>query len=359
MTMMEDIKVLFGEWITSVAGAVDAATDRVIRPRHIQMVEGDDNAFTATLTSERKGAALPDAVFRLSHGRPEPALPAEWEAALRGSRLEVLMKPDKVLFRSLDFPKRAVDFLDGMIRAQIDRLSPWTASDAIFGWSTPTDLANERVRLLLAATSKARVEPLIQFAGLLGAASLAVSSEPPASEGEVGRIEVFRTSLQRTAGRAIDVPRVLRLGLLGGGLAAVAVLALTAYLGSSLDAEQQQLQHRIAERRAALRLSQAAGGSAMDLLAKRKQVTPSSVIVLEAISRVLPDSTYATELRIEGDKVQIVGLTQNAPSLIRLMEQSPQFSQATFFAPTTRSQNDPGERFHIEAHIKPYFGSGT
>ncbi len=359
MTMMEDIKVLFGEWITSVAGAVDAATDRVIRPRHIQMVEGDDNAFTARLISGQKGAVLPDAVVRLSHGRPEPALPAEWEAALRGSRLEVLMKPDKVLFRSLDFPKRAVDFLDGMIRAQIDRLSPWTASDAIFGWSTPTDLANERVRLLLAATSKARVEPLIQFAGLLGAASLAVSSEPPASEGEVGRIEVFRTSLQRTAGRAIDVPRVLRLGLLGGGLAAVAVLALTAYLGSSLDAEQQQLQHRIAERRAALRLSQAAGGSAMDLLAKRKQVTPSSVIVLEAISRVLPDSTYATELRIEGDKVQIVGLTQNAPSLIRLMEQSPQFSQATFFAPTTRSQNDPGERFHIEAHIKPYFGSGT
>lgn len=97
----------------------------------------------------------------------------------------------------------------------------------------------------------------------------------------------------------------------------------------------------------------------MGLLAKRKQTTPSSVMVLEAISRALPDTTYVTELRIEGDKAQVVGMTQDAPSLIRLMEQSPQFSRATFFAPTTRAANEPGERFHIEAHISAYFGSAS
>ena len=119
------------------------------------------------------------------------------------------------------------------------------------------------------------------------------------------------------------------------------------------------MQRRISERRASLRLNSNAGGSALSLLAKRKQTTPSSVMVLEALSQALPDSTYVTELRIEGDKVQVVGLTQDAPSLIRLMERSPQFARATFFAPTTRAQNDPGERFHIEAHITPSFGSGT
>jgi len=127
------------------------------------------------------------------------------------------------------------------------------------------------------------------------------------------------------------------------------------YVGSALDAEQQDLQRRIAQRRAALSFNQGPS-SAEALLAKRKQTSPSSVMVLEEMSRVLPDSTYVTELRIERDKLQVVGLTQDAPSLIKLIEQSPQFSRAIFFAPTTRSQNESGERFHIEAHITPYFG---
>ena len=114
----------------------------------------------------------------------------------------------------------------------------------------------------------------------------------------------------------------------------------------------------ISQRRSALRLGPE-NNSAFGLLAKRKQTSPSSVVVLEALSKALPDGTYATELRIDGDKVQVVGMTQDAPSLIRLIERSPQFARATFFAPTTRAQDEPGERFHIEAHITPSFGPGT
>jgi general secretion pathway protein L len=214
--------------------------------------------------------------------------------------------------------------------------------------------------LTLAATSKSKIQPLVQLATNLGAAFVTVSTESAPSEGLSVKFKIFESVLANAIGRKVDVPRTLRLTLMGAGLAAMASLMLAAYVGNALDVEQQQLSRQITERRAALRLGQAAaGGSAQSLLAKRKQTTPSSVMVLEAISRVLPDSTYVTELRVEGDKVQVVGISQDAPSLIRLMEQSPQFSRATFFAPTTRAQNDPGERFHIEVHLTPYFGSGT
>jgi general secretion pathway protein L len=172
------------------------------------------------------------------------------------------------------------------------------------------------------------------------------------------KIPVFDQPLQRVAGGRFDMPRILRAVLLSAGAAAAAALLFAAYLGDSFDSEQQQLTRQISQRRAALRLGPE-GSSALGLLAKRKQTGPSSVVVLEALSQALPDGTYVTELRIDGDKVQIVGMTQDAPSLIRLIERSPQFARATFFAPTTRAQNEPGERFHIEARITPSFGSNS
>ena len=360
MAVISELKALFDEWIAAVAGTVESVTGRLVRRRQILLSEAADNTFTAKLASARNGPVLPDVSFRLSHGRPNPSLPADWQTTLRGSRVEVLLASRQVLFRSLDFPKQAVGFLDGMIRAQIDRLMPWAADDVVFGWSPPSAIANERVELTLAAMSKHDIQPLVELATGLGAASIAAFAALPAAEGAPVKIKVIDKSLQGAIGKAADVPRILRVVLLSAALAAAASLMTAAYIGSTLDSEQQQLQLRISQRRASLRLdANAAGGSALNLLAKRKQTTPSSVMVLEALSQALPDSTYVTELRIEGDKVQVVGMTQDAPSLIRLMERSPQFARATFFAPTTRAQNDPGERFHIEAHITPSFGSGT
>jgi general secretion pathway protein L len=210
---------------------------------------------------------------------------------------------------------------------------------------------------MLAATSKQEIEPLVQFASSLGAQSLAAFAAPPAN-GTQAKIKVLDQSLRGAAFHGLDTPRTLRVMLLSAAAAAAISLLAGLYFGDSFDSEQQQLMQRISQRRAALRLG-ADGGSAVGLLAKRKQSSPSTVVVLEALSKALPDGTYVTELRIDGDKVQVVGMTQDAPSLIRLIEKSPQFARATFFAPTTRAQNAPGEQFHIEARITPSFGSST
>jgi general secretion pathway protein L len=121
-----------------------------------------------------KGALLPQASFRLFNGQAEPTLRREWQAALRGSRIDVVMRSDQLLFRTIDFPKAAADFLDSMVRAQIDRLTPWSVADAVFGMTTPEPIAGERIVLTVAATSQQKIQPLLRFAPSVDAASVAV-----------------------------------------------------------------------------------------------------------------------------------------------------------------------------------------
>lgn len=356
MALFAEARQWFEQWIGAVAIAVDGAAGRFVRKRNIQLDENVDGSFTASIAASKDGRVPAALSLRLDHDPPQPAPPAEWKAAFDGGRIEVRLQSAYVVSRLLDFPSQAADFLDGMVRAQVDRLTPWTAAEAVFGWGSPQAVSNDRIEVAFSATSAAKVDPLLRLAKTVGAASIAVSAPAVGSDGAPLQVTLLDRQLRGLAGP--QVPRLLRIGLVSTGIAAAAALLLNIYLGGSLQSQQEDLQRQISQRRAALRIG-ANGETGIGLLAKRKQTTPSSVMVLEALSRVLPDTTYVTELRIEGSKVQVVGMTQDAPSLIRLLEQSPQFTRATFFAPTTHAANESAERFHVEANITAYFGSGS
>jgi general secretion pathway protein L len=359
MSTLGDIGTVFSRWIDTVAGIASATLDRFKPRQQVQLVQ-DDDGFAVRLAepgrSKRKSKAviLPALRLRIADGIVSDPLPPEWAAAFRGSRAELVLQPSCFLFRPLELPKRAGEFLDGIIRSQIDRLTPWNASEAVYHW-TPPEAANERIALTIVATARALVTPLVEAVVDLGANAVSVSTS--AAGADAAPVTVFEQRAHGT-GELGRIRTALLAGFVVTGLAAVASSAADSLLGDHYDQQKQQIQHRIAERRAVIRAGQT-GDSATALLEKRKHATPSSVMVLDQLSALLPDHTYATELRIEGDKLQIVGITQDAPSLIQIMEQSPYFTRATFFAPTTRAANDPGERFHIEAHIRPHFGAGT
>jgi general secretion pathway protein L len=362
MTLIGNIEAALAAWTVAAAQALDALVGRMHRRRQVRIVRDGTDTLTFSLQHQPNNRPpLADATLRLVDGRPDRSLPTEWLATLQGSTIEYHLAPERVMFRQLDFPKQAAAFLDGMVRSQIDRLTPWAAGDAVFGFTPPRDAPNERLALTLAATSRATVMPLVQLADRVGAAALSVRVDAEADgEAMPQSISVFAVGLRSAIAGGRDLAKLLRYLLLGVAGATAVALVASMLIGNDLDGDLQDVQARISRQRAALRLNTADGeGSAETLLARRKQTTPAAVLVLDAISKILPDSTYVTDLHIEGDRLQVAGLTKDAPILIRLIEQSPQFSRATFYAPTTRETNESGERFHIEAHINAYFESGS
>jgi general secretion pathway protein L len=357
MKLVEQIKEAFSLWIDCIANALIALRRRFSTSYTLHLVEGSDSAFTAVPADGTQQQDEPGRV-RIVDGELVGLLPEIFRTQARGNCIEVVLQPSRFMFRPLELPHRAAEFLDGIVRAQIDRLTPWPAEDAAFGWSGPSEIANDRIVVTVAATARASIVPFVQSLAGLGADSIAVSTVAPDQPTGATSIKVFEQK-GRAALQIQSLRRALVAVLLAAALAAALAYAADGIVGGSLQARQDDVVRKIAADQASILARNDGGDSVTAGLERRKQQTPSSVIVLEALSRIFPDDTYVTELRIVGNKMQVVGITRDAPSLIRLIAQSSYFAQASFFAPTTRSPSQRGENFHIEAQILPVFTPPT
>ena len=130
MSSLSSLRAIFDAWTGTVAGAVVAGLERMVSPRLVRLVEGETGTFAleaAKPENAPKEIAFEDGKFAGANLAP----------IVRGCRVEIVLRPARFLFRPLELPARAADFLDGIVRAQIDRLTPWSASEAVFGCSAP------------------------------------------------------------------------------------------------------------------------------------------------------------------------------------------------------------------------------
>jgi general secretion pathway protein L len=353
MKLLRQIFDGFSRWLDHVARAIIAMIGWFVSRRAVELVEGKSGAFTVRASGKAESLVGRIAHLQITEGAGIRAPSGHDVPNLKGSRVDIVLQPSRFMFRQLELPRRASEFLEGIIRSQIDRLTPWSAADAVFGWSKPNVIGNDRIVVTVAATARSQLTPFVQAVTGFGAESVAVSTIPEAPEHEGVAIRV----LEQQTRSAVDIQRVrgVLIGILMiAGLAAGISISAAMIIADDLSTRQDDLSRRIGERRAALRAGlDAAANSALSRLERRKYEDPAVVIVLDELSKVLPDHTFVTELRFEGKTMQVIGVTRDAPSLIGLIEQAPHFARATFFAPTTRSPSDAGERFHIEVRIEP------
>ena len=339
-------------WIEDAAAGFARLGAMLRGSRTIELIEQADGSFLVVDASKQAAEHSDEALLRVDEsGFADPISPRA-RSLLARSSVDVMLAPSHFIFRSLELPEGARQFLDGVVRSQIDRLTPWTANEAAFGWSQPTDAGNGQLAITVAATARSLVAPIARAAMAARADQVRMSTR--GGEGEAQVIPVFAQDIGGGSGGR-TLLRGLVAGLALSGLVFAASLGAWLIAGAGSDAQIADLLNRTAERRSELMNRRGpAAEEALKALQARKWASPSAVMVLEAVSKALPDDAHLTEFRIEGGKVQIAGSAADASALIRLIEQSRRFTRATFFAPTVRGQSG-GESFHIEAHIEPSF----
>jgi len=293
------------------------------------------------------------------------AAPRAVARAARDAFVVLELSGDKIVTRRINVPAQAREFLPGIVRNQIERLSPWPADQVMYGFHPETggeDPATLDVRVLM--TSRAiidgtqealaaiglrvdRIVARLSDAGAVGGAGAVPS--PVALWSRIA--DANRESLAGTC-RQIGVGGAVALGL----AFIVSAWALTSASSIRSDSEDLATRGRTLQRQ--LQAGRTSASIASLPPAQRawraKEVSPASMIVIEALSRALPDAAHLSDLRLEGATLRIIGLADDAPALLAPLEQSGHLTNVRFFAPTTRGPDGRLFRFHIEAQVEPH-----
>lgn len=341
----DNLRQAFERWIATVAGVVAQISDAFVKPRNLAVEGAVDGSYR--IGADPRTFRLADGAFVDEEGRAADSM-------LRGARVALTLPPGMFLFRDLDFPAKAVDFLDGVLRAQIDRLTPWSPAQAAFGASAPHNAGHDRIKLVMAAAPLAQIKPIAAALGAAGANAATVAARREDDAPGAPPIVVLESAFRRERA-AVEAQGLLRKALVG----ALAFAGLSAAASGVLGAWLETRTEDIAGETHQWRQAQMAGVRDPDImLHKRKFESPLTVLVMDQLAGILPDDTYLREIQFGEGKVEIAGVSADATKLVAMLERSPTFSRATFSAPTTHAPNEPGDHFHIRAQVNARYGQG-
>jgi general secretion pathway protein L len=281
------------------------------------------------------------------------SLPGESAKIVNQAFVVFEMPEHEVVLRTIKVPAQAREYLSGIVRNQIDRLSPWPPQDAIYGFEAQPSLSDPgSLDVQISVASRSAVEGTrdeLRAAGLqldqITVRKTAVPERPP---------------IPLWSREASDLGQQLRTArfAVGGALAATVVLsaaistwALWSATSIAGDLDETTTRSRTLQR--LLQVGRSPQALAALPLPERawafKETSYSAVFALEGLSRALPDTAYLTDFRLEKGLLRITGLTNDAPALIAPLEQSGHFTNVRLSAATTRSAESGLFTFNIEA----------
>lgn len=334
---------LWSHFIDAVTQGCESVGNRISPPRRLTIVEEQDGRLSV-LRANASSQVMGNLTFDSNNGLSGSG--GEMMQAVKGARIDLVLLPDRFLIRDLPLPAQADDFLDRILRAQIDRWTPWPADRAVFGYRL-REQTGDKIIVAVAAGDRKDLQPIFDAFAALKPAMLNAFAGPVDG---APRIALMQKSLVDLGGNRLRA-------LIGGILIAVSLALLVSFAwaaweNSRLDAEYETLQSQLAGKRVGLRAEDPMKAQER-LIILRKAGGPYVSVMLEELTRAMPDNTWLTDIDVTGAKLRVIGISRDATALIAKIEKSAAFSDASFFAPTTRSAQESGEQFHIEATMQP------
>lgn len=271
------------------------------------------------------------------------------EEGRRAQRV-LLLPTHSVLRRTLSLPAAALDNLDSVLGFELDRQTPFRQDQVHFDSRVlPHPPDARQVPVQLGLIMRESLEAALNGIGNLSDTLSAVDIDESGQRAGFNFLPPERR--QRRDHRVVLLLAVLALStlfFLWLGMSRVLDnrAEAIALLEAEVDAQRDEAR---AVTRLREELDQAAAGA--NFLAVEKASQPSMLLLLDDLTRRLPDDTYLERLSVARGELMLAGQSEQAPKLLELLQDSPLLNAPSLSGPI-QPGNLPGkDRFNIAARF--------
>lgn len=317
-----------------------------------------------TIVADVATAQVFETISALSFGAAEPQqiYLGEWPGAVAAvaqrlakvpawSRSIALLVPvSRCLERERSVPSAALQDIRRILALDIARVMPAGAGDVLFGWqlvpAEGRDGADRSVRQIIVKQSI--IGPLVEDLSARGLIVDVVSAVTTSGT-------VCSSNMLDGSGQRASRSSWLRRASFGAIAATMVLAALTTglYLRGQMHVSEQ-LAAQIATTRTKAQYVQTRLATAEAVTAQvaglrlRKLEAISLATMWDDVSRILPDTAWLNELRVDGEQLVLDGYASSASELIGVFNRAGQFSAIKFASPVTRDPQSGMERFVLQ-----------
>lgn len=274
------------------------------------------------------------------------------------SNLPIVLRlgEDMGLVFNQTFPEAARHELRSIVAHQLDGMTPWPPDRVMYDALVKDGTADGQIDVEIVAAPKEHVEAATSALGSLGLTASAIDMvvdfpNAPCVHNLLGGTQPPQTAKVALTATAIATSLVIAAGL-----------SLYLYIDDnrSVLAERMDLADGLSERLADLPdLHRQLEGLSEQTqrIAERRREQPSALLVLDGLSRALPDGVWLDRLTIDGSMLRLSGYAPDAEDLLSLVESDEGFANAQFATANRQELVDvedgqiTAESFTLEAEI--------
>lgn len=263
--------------------------------------------------------------------------------------------------RHLELPRNAQDDAARILDLDLERATPFKLKD-VYSAALVEDSQDRgpRVRVRHLMIKRQSVEPILDELNAAGTPVDFIDCSEEA-DGPALPVNFLATQQQSAAGAGRGLSFISILCLLMALLGLSAILLANARYQTALETLQGQVAQARTQATSVRRALDSSEAALTEIgqLQNLKLGSAPTVEVIDQLTKLLPNSVWLTDLRLENGFLDITGLAKSGAALLPLFEHSPLFADAAMASAVNFDPQENKERFSLRVRVRQSSGGNV